>query len=265
MYTRDSSFEEGENTGAHVALQAVDPHQHTYIVSDLHLGNEHCCRDNFLSWLDTLPEGAQLVLNGDVLDDPGKPLSADHNQVLDRLRQESHKRSVIWVLGNHDRDVQLSDPGGIRFEPRWEIGRRLLVVHGDHLDGVMPRYPVFRMTFKLLHRILVFVGFPDVHVAEYAKKWDFLYRVLNEHVAGKALEVAKALGFDAVTCGHTHAATDVVRHGKRYLNTGAWTEQPHYYVAVNGTSIDLKTYPNGQVAADTTRDAAESAVEVGNR
>ena len=228
----------------------MDSHPNTYIVSDLHLGNEHCCRENFISWLDTLPEGAHLVLNGDVLDDPHKPLRDDHSHVLDRLRAESHRRPVIWVLGNHDRHVELPDPGKIRFEPRWEIGRRLLVVHGDHLDGVMPRYPMFRALFKLLHRMLVVVGFPDVHVAEYAKKWDFLYRVLNEHVAGKALEVARALDFEAVTCGHTHAAADVERDGRRYLNTGAWTEQPHYYISVNGTGIDLKTYPNGTVGGD---------------
>ena len=222
----------------------MDP-THTYIVSDLHLGNEHFCRDNFLSWLEALPAGAQLVLNGDVLDDPGVPLSTDHSQVLDRLREESHQRPVIWIRGNHDRDVVLEDAGHIRFEPHWEIGRRLLVVHGDHFDGVMPRYPIFKHAFKFLHRILVQIGFPDVHVAEYAKKWDFLYRVLNRHVAAKALQVAQAQDFEAVTCGHTHAATEIERDGRRYLNTGAWTEQPHYYVTVNGTSIALKSYPNG--------------------
>ena len=225
----------------------MDP-THTYIVSDLHLGSEHFCQENFLSWLDSLPEGARLVLNGDVLDDPNIPLSADHTRVLDRLRDESHKRSIIWVLGNHDRDVELDDSGNIRFEQRWEIGRRLLAVHGDHLDDVMPRYPIFKHLFKFLHRVLVAVGFPDVHVAEYAKKWNFLYRVLNRHVAGKALQIAQTQDFEVVTCGHTHAATEIERDGRRYLNTGAWTEQPHYYISVNGHSIDLKTYPNGTIA-----------------
>ncbi len=227
----------------------MDP-THTYIVSDLHLGNDHFRQGDFLSWMDSLPEGARLVLNGDVLDDPSIPLSADHARVLDRLRDESHKRSVIWVLGNHDRDVRLADSGNIRFEQRWEIGRRLLVVHGDHLDGVMPRYPIFKHLFKFLHRVLVLVGFPDVHVAEFAKRWDFLYRVLNRHVAGKALQIAQAQDFEVVTCGHTHAATEIERDGRRYLNTGAWTEQPYYYISVNGQSIDLKTHPNGTVAAE---------------
>ena len=223
----------------------------TYIVSDLHLGNPHFRQDNFLSWLDLLPEGAQLVLNGDVLDDPDVPLDAAHEQVMDRLRDESHRRPVIWVLGNHDRDVELEDSGNIHFEQqRWEFGRRLLVVHGDHLDGVMPRYPIFKHLFKLLHKILILVGFPDIHVAEYAKKWDFLYRVLNEHVANRALQVAQAQDFEVITCGHTHAAAEVEQDGRRYLNTGAWTEQPHYYVSVNGHGIGLKAYPNGTVAAE---------------
>jgi UDP-2,3-diacylglucosamine pyrophosphatase LpxH len=224
----------------------MDPHPNVYIVSDLHLGNEHFCHDHFISWLNSLPEGAQLILNGDVLDDPELPLNSAHAQVLDRLREESHARSVIWIRGNHDRDVELADSAKIRFEPRWEIGRRLLVVHGDRFDGIMPRYPIFKHTFKLLHRILIVVGFPDVHVAQFAKKWNFLYRVLNRHVAGKALQIAQSQDFEVVTCGHTHAATAVESDGRHYLNTGAWTEPPHCYVEVSDEVIDLKIYPNGQ-------------------
>ena len=45
-------------------------------------------------------------------------------------------------------------------------------------------------------------------------------------------------------------AAEVEQDGRRYLNTGAWTEQPHYYVSVNGHGIELKAYPNGTVAAE---------------
>ena len=213
-----------------------------FVVSDLHLGNEYFFHDNFLSWLEDLPEGAGLVLNGDIIDSPGAALEGEHRQVLERLVAESYSRLVVWVYGNHDWDVELEDSGQIQFAPHWEIERRLLILHGDRLDDLMPRHSIFKSTFKLLHRAGVFVGFPDVHVAKYAKKWDFLYRVLNEHVARKAVKRAVHFGFAAVACGHTHASMDMVRDGTRYLNTGAWTEEPHYYLAVTGTEINLFSY-----------------------
>ena len=54
-----------------------------FIVSDLHLGNSYFHKDNFLSWLDRLPAGAQLILNGDIIDDPDDPMPAAHQAVLD--------------------------------------------------------------------------------------------------------------------------------------------------------------------------------------
>ena len=216
-----------------------------YIISDLHLGNEYCFHANFLSWLDTLPADAALILNGDIVDDPDEQLSTEHRQVVERLVAESRKRTVVWVRGNHDRHFELADAGQIQFEKQWEVGRQLLVVHGDHLDDLMPRHNLFRALFKVIHRCLIVAGFPDVHVARYAKKWGFLYRVLNDHVAHKALLAAERLGFETVTCGHTHAAMELHRNGRRYLNTGAWTEEPHHYLSVAGNQIELNLFRNG--------------------
>ena len=72
-----------------------------------------------------------------------------------------------------------------------------------------------------------------MHVAEYAKTWGLLYRVLNERAARNAVPVAEQSGFEAITCGHTHAAMDIKQGGKRYINTGAWTERPLHYVRVD--------------------------------
>jgi hypothetical protein len=38
------------------------------------------------------------------------------------------------------------------------------------------------------------------------------------------------------------------REGHRYLNTGAWTEEPNHYVSVTeGGQIKLQVFPNGKV------------------
>jgi len=218
-----------------------------FIVSDLHLGNSYFHKDNFLSWLDRLPAGAQLILNGDIIDDPDDPMPAAHQAVLDRLVEESRRRSVIWVHGNHDEDLVLEDPGEIQFVRHWEVGKRLLVVHGDELDSIMPRHGVFKAVFRAMHKALIRLGFPDVHVARFAKKWGLLYRVLNNHVASQAINTAQSRGYEVVACGHTHAPMDLQRNGHRYLNTGAWTEEPHHYVCVEEDQIDLRVFRDGSL------------------
>ncbi len=221
----------------------------TYIVSDLHLGSSYFRRENFVRFLDTLPAGARLVLNGDILDEPGNPLSPEHAAVVRRLVAESYERPVVWVHGNHDESVALDDPGRIQFVRRWAVDDTLLVLHGDQLDGIMPRHGLFRSLFKKLHRLRIRLGFADVHVAHYAKRWSLLYRVLNEHVARRAIDAARREGFGAVTCGHTHAPMEWERDGHRYLNTGAWTEEPNHYVSVTegGDKVELQVFANGKV------------------
>ena len=216
----------------------------TYIVSDLHLGSAYFRLENFVRFLDELPDGVRLVLNGDTIDEPEDPLPEAHEAVVRRLVAESAKRHVVWVHGNHDETFALTDSGSIEFVRRWEVAQTLLVLHGDQLDGVMPKHRLFRRSFKKFHRLRVRLGFPDVHVAHYAKRWDFLYRVLNEHVARRAIDAARRDGFSAVTCGHTHAPMAWEHDGHRYLNTGSWTEDPNHYVAVtNGGQVELRIFP----------------------
>jgi UDP-2,3-diacylglucosamine pyrophosphatase LpxH len=77
-------------------------------------------------------------------------------------------------------------------------------------------------------------------VAEYAKNWKRLYRVLRNNVMINAVNYATKNGFEAVTCGHTHFAEDRVYNGIRYINTGAWTEMPTYYLRVTAGDMVLK-------------------------
>ena len=213
-----------------------------FVVSDLHLGSEFFFHDRFIDWLDSLPPDASLVLNGDTIDDPDEELEPAHKAVLDRLAQESKRREVIWIYGNHDADFVLENPAQVRFVHHWEMEGRLLVLHGDSLDQVMPRHRYFKRVFKFMHRILVIFGFPKVHVAQFAKKWGFLYRVLNEHVMKNALRAARDRGFGAVACGHTHSPMQVEQGGHTYFNTGAWTEEPLHYLAVGPDGIGLLAY-----------------------
>lgn len=213
-----------------------------YVVSDLHLGSEFFHHQEFLDWLGQLPQGARLVLNGDIVDNPKKGLPPEHRRVVERLVAESHQRPVVWVFGNHDRGLDLPDTGQIHFVNEWRVGTRLLVLHGDDMDTVMPRHWLFKWVFRRVHRLLMLLGLRRMHVAEYAKRWAYLYRVLNQHVARNALRAAQRSGFEAIACGHTHAPMDLRGDGHRYINTGAWTEKPLHYLLISETDIRLVVY-----------------------
>ncbi|MBT3193895.1 MAG: hypothetical protein HN341_15230, partial [Verrucomicrobia bacterium] len=112
----------------------------TFITSDLHLGIEQSRVDAFLAFLDTLPAGAQLVLNGDIITHyySDRTLSPEHSRVVDRLRHASYEREVIWVRGNNDKHLQLQDPGNIKFVASYTLGKRLYIAHGHRFDWLMP-------------------------------------------------------------------------------------------------------------------------------
>lgn len=211
----------------------------TIVVSDVHIGSKYFLRDRFLQFLRGLPPEATLVLNGDVMDAVHRPVSAPDRPALNRLREESFRRRVVWVYGNHDEGFRLDDPGRIEFQPSFSIGKRLFAAHGYDFDNVMPRHRVFVALFRILHRTRLALGAEAVHVAQYAKKWKVLYKILIENVLENALEFAQENGYEAVACGHTHFAQDTTMEGIRYFNTGAWTERPVFCLQVLDDGMEL--------------------------
>lgn len=210
------------------------------IVSDLHIGLPQFHRQEFMDLVQSLSTDTALILNGDTIDDCHQQLSADDQSVIDFLRDESLRRTVIWLNGNHDDDFRLEDSGQIRYDSHLKIGDRLLIAHGDDFDGIMLRNLWFVRIFKCLHDLRVWLGASPVHVAETAKKWlPFLYRILTSEVRNNAVKCAIENGVEAITCGHTHYVEDTLCEGVRYINTGAWTEQPLCHILVTEDSIEL--------------------------
>ena len=211
------------------------------IVSDLHIGLPHFRRQEFIDLVERLSIDTTLILNGDTIDDPGKMSPQDHDMVS-FIRDQSYKRRVIWVDGNHDEGYRPEKPGRITFKRHLQIGDRLLVVHGDDFDQIMPRNQWFLRNVKRLHNLRVKLGASPVHVADFAKKWfPFFYRVLTEEVKNNAVKCAIENGVTAITCGHTHYVEDSLCEGVRYINTGSWTELPLSYILVTEEKIELIT------------------------
>jgi UDP-2,3-diacylglucosamine pyrophosphatase LpxH len=143
------------------------------------------------------------------------------------------------VRGNHDNGYIPDNLGKIQIKQHYALQKRLFVTHGDFFDEVMPRSQMFIKIFKIMHDLRVKLGAPPIHVAQYAKKWKSFYGYLRKNVMLNAVNYALENGFEAVTCGHTHFAEEHFVRGIKYLNTGAWTELPTYYVHVTDNEKTL--------------------------
>lgn len=217
------------------------------IASDLHIGSRYFQSQVFEGFIEDLPDDHELILNGDIIDSPYKKMKPSHQRILDRLEQLSHRQKLVWIRGNHDNGYLPNNSGKIELRRHYAIGNQLLITHGDDFDDIMPRSRLFMIVFKMMHELRIKFGARPVHVAEYAKKWKFLYRVLRKSVMVNAVNFAIENGFKAVTCGHTHYAEDKIYYGVRYINTGAWTEFPAHFLQVRSDDMTLNRLENSSV------------------
>jgi len=211
------------------------------IVSDLHIGSRYFLHQDFERFLRSIPEDHELILNGDIIDKPYSELKPAHQRILDLIEQVSYRHKVVWVQGNHDVGYIPRGFGKVHFKRLYTIEHRLLIVHGHDFDEIMPKNQAFIKAFKLMHDLRVKLGAKPVHVAHYAKKWETLYKVLRKNVMRNAVNCAMKNGYEGVTCGHTHYPEERIFNGIRYMNTGAWTEDPEFYLLVTAKEMILKT------------------------
>jgi UDP-2,3-diacylglucosamine pyrophosphatase LpxH len=210
------------------------------IISDLHIGSRYFLHENFKQFLEHIPQNIEFILNGDIINNSYGKMRPIDQQILDRFEEMSYRQKLVWVRGNHDNGYIPDNFGKIQIKQHYALGKRLFVTHGDFFDEVMPRSRMFIKAFKMMHDLRVKLGARPVHVAQYAKRWKSFYGYLRKNVMLNAVNYAAANGFEAVTCGHTHFAEEQFVNGIKYLNTGAWTEQPTYYVRVSDNEIVLK-------------------------
>ena len=210
------------------------------IVSDLHIGSRYFIRENFMQFLDNIPQDHEFILNGDIIDNPYAKMQPADQQILDRFGAMSLRQPVIWVRGNHDNGYLPDNLGKIQIKRHYALQKRLFITHGDYFDEVMPQSRLFIWTFKMLHDLRIKLGARPVHVAQYAKKWKRFYAYLRKNVMINAVHYARENGFKAVTCGHTHYPEEQFINAIQYLNTGAWTERPTYFVRVSADEIVLE-------------------------
>jgi UDP-2,3-diacylglucosamine pyrophosphatase LpxH len=113
--------------------------------SDIHLGWVPCSRHH-AAWLSRLPQAVDdaelVVLNGDIVDGHRRVHRPSEAELVQRLGElvvqwRREGREVVYVEGNHDRDLGPSAP----FRPdRWHhafevaTGERVLALHGHRFS-----------------------------------------------------------------------------------------------------------------------------------
>ena len=214
------------------------------IVSDLHIGSPYFLHQGFERFLNNIPEDCELILNGDVIDDPNQKLQPAHQRILKRIDEVSRRQQVIWVRGNHDNGYIPNGFKYIHFKTHYILDKRLLISHGYDFDDIMPKSRMFIRSFQFLHHLMIKLGSRPTHVANYAKRFKLLYKVLRNNVMKNAVNCALENGYEAVSCGHTHFPEDRMFNGIRYMNTGAWTEYPAFYLQMTGNEMTLMKTDN---------------------
>jgi UDP-2,3-diacylglucosamine pyrophosphatase LpxH len=221
-------------------------HYRAIWISDTHLGTRDCKADYLLDFL-RHTESEYLYLVGDIVDGwalkRGWYWHQTHNDVVQKLLRKARKGTrVVYIPGNHDefaRGYTDSLFGGVEVVDRaiHETcdGRRLLVTHGDELDGVMAcarwlahlgdrAYAQALRLNRWFNHARRRLGYPYWSLSAYLKhKVKNATAFITRFEECVAAEAARA-GVDGVVCGHIHKA-EIRRIGDiLYCNDGDWVE-----------------------------------------
>ena len=215
-------------------------------ISDVHLGTRGCQAELLLDFIRHM-ECETLYLVGDIIDGwrlkSGWYWPQAHNDVVQKVLRMARKGvRVVYVPGNHDefaRDYCEAHFGGVELVMdavhQTTDGRRLLVVHGDHFDGVIRyarwlallgdwAYAIVLWLNTWFNRVRRRLGFGYWSLSAYLKgKVKNAVQFIADFEAAVA-EEARRRGLDGVVCGHIHKADLREVHGVLYANDGDWVE-----------------------------------------
>ncbi len=235
-----------ENPAGEPATAGAVQRYRAIFLSDIHLGTAGCKAGHLLDFL-RHNESEQLFLVGDIID--GWALRARfhwpqaHNDVIQKILRKARKGTrVVYVPGNHDEAARQFC--GLTFgdvhilaDTHHELadGRRLWVVHGDIVDGVIRHvkwlahlgdalYDALLWLNRHLNNLRARLGFGYWSLSQYLK-----YKVKNavsfiSDFERVLVHEARRRGFDGVICGHIHHAQIRTVDGALYINDGDWVE-----------------------------------------
>lgn len=248
-------------------------HWRTLWISDLHLGTPGCKADFLLDFLDT-NESETLYLVGDIID--GWQLREHwhwpraHNDVVQRiLRKARNGTRVVFVPGNHDEfarefigfafgDIEVLDEDvHVTAE-----GLRLLILHGDQFDGVIPHGKNLARLGDTLYQAALWLNH---HFNRMRHRMGLHYWSLSQTLKHKVknsvsfisdfeetlASEAKRRGLDGVVCGHIHYPNIRDVDGILYCNDGDWVESLSALAENHEGKLELLDWSTRQIRYKT--------------
>jgi UDP-2,3-diacylglucosamine pyrophosphatase LpxH len=215
-------------------------------ISDTHLGTKAARVTELLDFLSEV-RADRIYLVGDIVDlqrMKSRPLfPASHINVLTELMHLANRGTeVIYVPGNHDfefrqlvgRDI-CGIPVMMEAKHTTPAGRRLLVMHGDVLDGRIRKgtnlekfgaaaYFLLSEADVLYNRLRSRLGQDYLPIASGIKRRLRSAQEYIERYETVAAEYARQRGFDGVVCGHIHKPCIRQIGTTLYANDGDWVE-----------------------------------------
>lgn len=245
----------------------------TLWLSDIHLGTRASRASELLNFLDTV-DAERIYLVGDIVDlarMKSRPRFCDlHGQVVSELlRLARTGADITYIPGNHDhefRNLVGNDLLGIpiRMEAVHETarGERLLVIHGDLLDGRIREGTNLEKFGAAAYHVLSEL---DVLVNQWRKSLgrDYISLSMNivrrlkgarEYVRrfeGVAAELARERGFDGIVCGHIHKPNLCRFDGILYANDGDWVDHQTALAETHTGELQLLTWQDDEVNLGT--------------
>jgi len=224
---------------AHVSYRSV-------FISDVHLGTPDCRADYLLDFLDHC-HCDRLYLVGDIIDLERMRRRTvwprSHSQVIAAVQAKAAQGTeVIYIPGNHDaamRGLAGQTLNGIQIRTEavhaTADGRRLLVRHGDELDGSTHYRASFQGLLDRGYNLLLAAnrGIASLRSACGLPYWSLTMALKTILPAAQgyirrfeaaAIASARAEGYDGYVGGHIHQGTIRAEHGVVYCNDGDWVE-----------------------------------------
>jgi UDP-2,3-diacylglucosamine pyrophosphatase LpxH len=241
------------------------------VTSDTHIGSLFCnARPGLIRLLEFARDrGYNVCINGDgidVLHTSLMKMTMEASVLLREFQRLSADMTIYYTIGNHDIILEhyLGSWGRMLLVPFLNVSsgdKRIRIEHGHLYDQFLMKYPVMQPAltrfigwccefyppwYNLEERIkhIRYSGIPKL-LGRRTQTASGVVRQ-DEHPAFlEAAEEIAARGFDAVIFGHTHHAGVIPINGSlaSYVNTGAWSRQPHYATIESGV-IELKPWPS---------------------
>jgi UDP-2,3-diacylglucosamine pyrophosphatase LpxH len=244
----------------------------TLWISDVHLGTSASRAADLLEFLSSI-HADRIYLVGDIIDLEKmrvRPQFPDlHRQLVSLLIHLGNTISdVTFIPGNHDhqfRDLAGRDICGIPVRLEAEhltaTGRRLLIAHGDILDGRIRKgtnlekfgaaaYAVLTRLDVLVNELRSRLGHDYVSVMSQIK-----HRLssANEYIRRfeeVAASYARERDYDGIVCGHIHRPGIREIDGVLYANDGDWVEHRTALAEDDDGTLRILRWEGGRVDAE---------------